>query len=118
MDSPVFLDQIIHNPGTIPDARYLSSCNTSVVFEGTYSTYQIYGFHKTISAFSASAKCGRGAIACIVHDIPSTLTSKDEATLIGDLRSVAGSFFITGLATNYYASFWDGWAGFVLDMDM
>ncbi len=110
--------QIIHNPGTIPDPRYLSSCNLTVVFEGTYSTYQIYGFAKTISAFESSAKCAREAIACIIHDLPSTLTSKDEASLIANLKAIAGSVFLTGLATEYYSSFWDGWQGFVVDMDM
>jgi len=107
---------IIHNPGTIPDARFLASCNLSVVFEGTYSTYQIYGFHKTISAFQASSKCERSAIACIVHDLPASLSNHDENSLVRDLRSVAGSIFVTGLSVDYYASFWEGWDGFARDM--
>ena len=41
VDQPV---QIIHNPGQIPDPRYLLHCDLTVVFEGTYSTFQIYGF--------------------------------------------------------------------------
>jgi hypothetical protein len=111
------LKQIIHNPGTIPDARFLSSCNLTVVFEGTYSTYQIYGFSKTISSFQLSAKCERQALACIIHALPTTLSSNDMNSLVEDVRSLAGSIFMTGLSVDYYASFWQGWAEFVNEMD-
>ena len=109
--------QIIHNPGTIPDARFLSSCNLTVVFEGTYSTYQIYGFSKTISSFQSSSECERDALACIVHGLPANLSSNDMNNLVRDVRSLAGSVFMTGLSVDYYASFWQGWAGFVNEMD-
>ncbi|TVY83392.1 Spherulin-4, partial [Lachnellula suecica] len=103
---------IIHNPGTIPDPRYLTSANLTVVFEGTYSTYQIYGFHKTMTKFQASSKAGLDALACILHSIPSTLSGQDESSLVKDLRSSVGSIFMTGLSVDYYASFWSGWPSF------
>jgi len=108
---------IIHNPGAIPDARFMSSCNVSVVFEGTYSTYQVYGFSKTISSFRSSSKCNRDALACIIHALPTTLSSNDLNALVKDVRSLAGSAFLTGLSVDYYASFWAGWTGFVNEMD-
>ncbi|KAH7395888.1 cell surface spherulin 4-like protein [Cadophora sp. MPI-SDFR-AT-0126] len=107
---------IIQNPGTIPDQRFMPSCNLSVVFEGTYDTYQIYGFHKTISAFQSSSNSERSAMAAVVHNFPASLSSKKENSLVKDLRHVAGSIFLTGLSVDYYSSFWDGWAGFAGDM--
>lgn len=44
------------------------------------------------------------------------MTSADEGSLLKELRNLAGSLFITGLSVNYYASFWNGWDGFVDDM--
>jgi hypothetical protein len=108
--------QIIHNPGTIPDPRYLPSCNLTVVFEGAYSTYKSSNLRKGISAFQASSKLGRSATACIIHDLPSTMSSKDEDSFVKELRGLAGSIFVTGLSIDYYASFWEGWQGFVDDM--
>ncbi|CZT07757.1 related to cell surface spherulin 4-like protein [Rhynchosporium agropyri] len=107
---------IIQNPGTIPDQRFMPSCNLSVVFEGTYETYQIYGFHKTISTFQSSSKNDRSKLAAVVHNFPPSLSSKKENKLVKDLRRVAGSVFLTGLSVDYYSSFWDGWAGFAQDM--
>ncbi|KAH7360230.1 Spherulation-specific family 4-domain-containing protein [Rhexocercosporidium sp. MPI-PUGE-AT-0058] len=106
---------IIHNPGTIPDQRFMPSCNLSIVFEGTYDTYQIYGFHKTISAFQSSSNSDRSKMGAVVHNFPTSLSSK-ENSLVKDLRHVAGSIFLTGLSVDYYSSFWDGWAGFADDM--
>lgn len=108
--------QIIQNPGTIPDARFLSSCDLSVVFEGTYSTYQIYGSSKNISALEASSKCGREKLACIMHGVPSTLSNNDMTSLMDDLRTVAGSVFVTRLSVDYYASFSAGWPEFASEM--
>ena len=108
--------QIIHNPGTIPDPRYMTSANLTVVFEGTYSTYQIYGFHKAMTTFQDSSKTDRNALAAIVHTVPTTLSDKDEKSLVRDLRSSVGNIFITGLSVDYYASFWSGWLGFTDDM--
>jgi len=37
-------------------------------------------------------------------------------SLVKDLRTQAGSVFITGLVVDYYASFSAGWAGFASEM--
>ncbi|KAL2074258.1 hypothetical protein VTL71DRAFT_8036 [Oculimacula yallundae] len=107
---------IIQNPGTIPDQRFMPSCNLSVVFEGSYDTYQIYGFHKTIASFQKSSNSDRAKMAAVVHNYPASLSNKKENSLVKDLRKVAGSVFLTGLTADYYSSFWDGWAGFANDM--
>jgi hypothetical protein len=107
--------QIIHNPGTIPDPRYLASRNVTVVFEGSYSTYKTSNLNKNISGFQKSSQLGRGATACIIHGFPSKVSS--ENSLIRELRGLAGSVFVTGLSVDYYASFWDGWQDFVDEMD-
>jgi hypothetical protein len=87
-----------------------------VVFEGTYSTYQIYGSSKNISTFQASSKFSRDKLACIMHGVPSTLSSNDMTSLVNDLRTVAGNIFVTGLSVDYYASFSPGWADFTSEM--
>lgn len=108
-----YREQIIHNPGTIPDQRYLASCNLTVVFEGSYSTYKKSKLLKSISIFQKSSKLGKGDTACIVHGLPKTMGVKDENSFAKELKNVAGSVFVTGLDVGYYAAFWDGWERFV-----
>ena len=91
-------------------------CDLSVVFEGTYSTYQIYGLSGQISALEASSKCGRDKLACIVHALPSTLSKNDVTALVNRLRTMVGSVFLTGLSVDYYASFSPRWAEFADEM--
>ena len=111
------IEQIIHNPGQIPDPRYLEYTDLTVVFEETYSTYQIYGFQKNISTFRKNASIGREALACIIHGVPSTLNGKELTSFVKDVRGLSGSVFITGLSIDYYASFWANWLDFVDGMD-
>jgi hypothetical protein len=86
----------------------LSSCNLSVVFKGTCSTYQIYSFSKKITMLQPSSKYSRDKLAYIMHTVPSTLSSNYITRLVSDLRTLAGSLFVTGLAVDYYASFLAG----------
>jgi hypothetical protein len=79
-------------------------------------TYQIYGSSKNISTFQASSECSREKLACIMHGVPSTLSSNDMTSLVNDLRTVAGNIFVTGLFVDYYASFSPGWADFASEM--
>ena len=83
-----------------------------MVFEGTYSSYQIYGFPGQIAALQASSKCGRDKLACIVHGLPPTLSENDVTGLINGLRTLAGSVFVTSLGVDYYASFSASWPEF------
>jgi hypothetical protein len=110
--------QIIHNPGTIPDPRMLSPniCDLSVVFEGAYSTYTMYNIGEQISRLEASSNCGRDRLACIVHGVPTTLSSNDMIAFMNGLRTMVGSLFLTRLSVDYYASFSPRWVEFVSEM--
>lgn len=44
------------------------------------------------------------------------MSSKEEDSFVRELRGLAGRVFVTGLSVDYYASFWEGWQGFVDDM--
>ena len=109
--------QIIHNPGTIPDARFLASCNMTVVFEGTYATYQQHDFGKSIKSFLAAPGNGRNNLAMIIHSLPSTLSEKDKKSVVKDIKKLAAGIFVTDLAVDYYASFAQGWGEFVRDVN-
>jgi hypothetical protein len=89
----------------------LLSCDTCVVFEGTYSTFQSYGISQNISLLQASSKSNwsRDKLACVMHAVPS---SSDIDSLTDELRGLAGAVFVTGLSVNYYASFSPAWAEF------
>ncbi|KAL3424695.1 cell surface spherulin 4-like protein [Phlyctema vagabunda] len=107
---------IIHNPGVIPDERYLAFCNLTIAFEGTYSTYKSNDQTKAISQFSASSKYGRKTFASIVHSVPTQLSTNKVKSFVKNLRSASGSVFVTGLSVDYYSTFWSGWQQFVSDM--
>ena len=105
--------KIIHNPGTIPDVRYLASCNMTVVFEGTYATYQQHDFGKTIKSFRGAPNSDRDDLAVIIHSVPLTLGEKEKKKIVKDVKKLAAGVFITDLSVDYYASFARGWDDFV-----
>ncbi|KAE8441933.1 hypothetical protein EG329_004141 [Mollisiaceae sp. DMI_Dod_QoI] len=111
---------IIHNPGTIPDARYLNAGfgNLTVVFEGSFDTYQNISFPRAIRSFQRKARSGQEALAAIVYDVPDDFQGRDETRFLGRLRNAVGSVFLTGAGTDgdVYASFWTGWDNWVQDM--
>ncbi|RKF61922.1 Spherulin-4 [Erysiphe neolycopersici] len=68
---------IIHNPGALPDPRYMSYCSIAVIFEDSYSKYQQKYNNDllvTVKTFQKAANVSRDAIACIIH----SLTSPNE----------------------------------------
>ncbi|TQS37199.1 hypothetical protein Golomagni_02335 [Golovinomyces magnicellulatus] len=105
---------IIHNPGLIPDSRYMPYCDISVIFEESYSKYQRSDF-SAIAAFQKAANVRQEAIACIIHSLPNTLQSSERRLLIQDLCSFSNHIFLTGLSQDYYAQFWENWPLFVAD---
>jgi hypothetical protein len=88
-----------------------------VVFEGAYVTYHINGVEKRIAELKKSPICESNTLAVIIHSIPSSFPKEKKKKLVQDLRSLVGSVFVTGLAIDYYSIFWDGWRGFVEEMD-
>lgn len=89
----------------------------TVVFEGTYATYQQYDLGKTIKSFCAAPGCKRDELAVIVHSLPSNLSEKTKKSLVRDVKKLAAGVFVTGLSVDYYASFAQGWNDFVGDVD-
>ncbi|KAH8656619.1 cell surface spherulin 4-like protein [Tricladium varicosporioides] len=104
---------IIHNPGRLPDPRYLPSCTMSVVFEGTFQTYVDETMQKNITTYQKRWGVKREKLGCIVHSLPTNTTEKQERDIVTELKGVAANVFLTGLAEQYYERFWDGWNGFV-----
>ncbi|KUJ17439.1 uncharacterized protein LY89DRAFT_644923 [Mollisia scopiformis] len=108
---------IIHNPGSIPDPQFLtsSSANVTVVFEGSYTSYQQYSSSKSIGAVQKSAKVKREQLAAIVYDFPD---GEDTKGFLEDLRRRVGNLFITGdgVDGDVYAGWWDEWEGWVGNM--
>jgi hypothetical protein len=108
--------QIIHNPGAIPDQRYMSSADCTVVFEETYATFTSDSDDANNAKALKAIHDPRSDLCLVMHSIPPTLKRGDFRTLVDDVRKVAGSIFMTDLDTDYYADFSGRWREFVDDM--
>ena len=88
--------------------------NITVVFEETYQTYMELGLDRII----ASLKVDRYRVACLMHSVPNSLTTTyaGVASIVKDLGSIAGSFFITNQVTDLYTSLGDDWGPFIQSM--
>lgn len=116
--------QIVNNPGTLPDPRYLPGTDITVVFEGAYETYQICGMSSRIAKLAQNAvkdkgqtADGRPDFAVILHSLPPHVASNMSAVskTVAELSAVAGTFFVTDLAEGYYAGWSKIWAQMVAD---
>lgn len=97
--------QVIHNPGTIPDARFDdSSTDITVVFEGSYSDLQ------SQQAQLASLPEGRSHYSYMLHSVPA---KTDLGKFVDSLSQHAEFLFLTSLTQNYYESFGSQWEEFV-----
>jgi hypothetical protein len=76
----------------------------------------MYNIGEQISRLEASSNCGRDRLACIVHGVPTTLSSNDMIAFMNGLRTMVGSLFLTRLSVDYYASFSPRWVEFVSEM--
>lgn len=102
--------QIVHNPGAVPDSRYLPTADSTVVFEETYTTFQERHGAKLLTAIPES---NRTQLCAVIHSVPSTVEGSKLRGLVKQVRSVADEVFITHLSSDYYASFGANWAEFV-----
>jgi hypothetical protein len=100
----------VHNPGAVPDSRYLSTADSTVVFEETYGTFQERHGAKLLTAIPDS---NRTQLCAVIHSVPSSVEGSGLRGLVKQVRSVADEVFITHLSSNYYASFGTKWAEFV-----
>lgn len=115
----------MNNPGTLPDPRYLPGTDITVVFEGTYETYQMYGMSSRIANLAHNAVKNKGQttndrpdFAVILHSLPPHVASNLSAIskTVAELAAVAGTFFVTDLAEGYYAGWSKSWAQMVADV--
>lgn len=114
----------MNNPGTLPDPRYLSGTDVTVVFEGAYETYQMYGMSSRIANLARNTVKDRGQtgnghpdFAVILHSLPPHVASNRSAIseTVAELATVAGIVFVTDLAEGYYAGWSKSWAQMVAD---
>ncbi|PKY07970.1 cell surface spherulin 4-like protein [Aspergillus campestris IBT 28561] len=101
---------VVHNPGVIPDSRYLPSADSTVVFEASYATFQERHGAKLFEAIPNSR---RGQLCAVIHSVPDSVEGSKLRGLVKQVRRVADEVFITHLSTDYYASFGDRWSEFV-----
>lgn len=102
--------QVVHNPGAVPDSRYLPTADTTVVFEATYHTYLE---RNGTSLFKAIPDGDRSQLCALMHSVPDSIRGSHLRSLVKDLRQVADEIFITHLDKDYYASFGPGWIEFI-----
>jgi hypothetical protein len=101
---------VVHNPGAIPDSRYLSTADSTVVFEATYDTFQE---RHGANLFEAIPESNRSQLCAVIHSVPETVEGSALRGLVKQVRKVAEEIFITHLDTDYYASFGRQWPEFV-----
>lgn len=94
--------QVVHNPGTIPDTRFVDpNTDVTVVFEGSYSEYLAQ------MAELASLAGDRSQYSYLLHSVP---INKDLRKYVGSMSQHAQFLFLTSLTEDYYESFglhWD-----------
>ncbi|CAG8073709.1 unnamed protein product [Penicillium nalgiovense] len=101
---------VVHNPGAVPDSRYLATADSTVVFEAAYTTFQE---REGAKLFTNIADSNRTQLCAIVHSVPESVEGKHLRSLVKQVRKVAEEVYITHLSTDYYASFGGKWTEFV-----
>ncbi|KAL5360062.1 Spherulation-specific family 4 [Aspergillus floccosus] len=101
---------VVHNPGAIPDARYLSTADSTVVFEASYDTFQE---RDGAEMFKEIPNSNRSQLCAVIHSVPEDVEGSKLRGLVKQVRRVADEIFITHLETDYYASFGGQWKEFV-----
>jgi hypothetical protein len=100
------------NPGMIPDSRILSTADKTVVFEEQYQTYINRQAAKSLAALP-----DRDALVCLMHSIPDNMPASQLKALVGELRELSGSLFLTDFSDSYYERFSSRFSMFVDAMD-
>ncbi|KAL4810195.1 Spherulation-specific family 4 [Aspergillus unguis] len=105
---------VFHNPGVVPDSRYLPTADSTVVFEATYDT-----FHERKGArlFEEIPNSNRSQLCAVIHSVPDTVEGGELRGFVKQVRGVADEIFVTHLSRDYYASFGSRWEEFVSLMD-
>jgi len=90
----------VMNPGMIPDAQILATADKTVVFEEKYQTYVNLQAAKQLAALP-----DRNALVTLMHSIPTDMPVPQIKAIVGELRELSGSMFITDLNDLYYQQF-------------
>ena len=88
----------------------MSTADSTVVFEESYSTFQERHGAKLLADIPGS---NRTQLAAVIHSVPENVEGSNLRGLVKKARSVADEVFITHLSTDYYANFGTKWAEFV-----
>lgn len=106
VDGVLTLLQVIHNPGTILDTRYLtlSKVDVTVVAGTDYNSWVA-----TQSANVASMPTGTYGV--MLNSVPIMATTALK-TFVSSITSTAKYIFITNLSSNPYGSFGSDWLDF------
>ncbi|KAF2458196.1 Spherulation-specific family 4 [Lineolata rhizophorae] len=103
---------IVHNPGMVPDPRYMESADLTVVFEEAYRTFENQNSN-TVSRVR-DLQQDRQDLCMLVHSVPDSEMEGDQLhELVDQLQDLAGSIFLTNLAVDYYHSFSSQFGDFV-----
>ncbi|KAF7128571.1 hypothetical protein CNMCM5793_003359 [Aspergillus hiratsukae] len=94
-------NHVVTNPGTVPDAAYLSIPDTTVIFESPYST-----FVQALSSdlFQSIKGQDLSRFASMVYDVPANV---DLSTLLSQLRAISSQTYLSNL--NTYQAFDSNW---------
>ncbi|ERF71976.1 hypothetical protein EPUS_07446 [Endocarpon pusillum Z07020] len=105
---------IIHNPGSIPDARLTDAdVDITVVFEASYQEYQEDSSSKALRARLASLPIDRSRVSCIMFSVRTGMSQGDRRSLADELSQHAEFLYLTDLSQNYYESFGPHWQDFI-----
>ena len=102
-------DQIIHNPGTVPDKELTQTRpEVTAVFEESYSRYRSCGQNEQ----RALAAYDRKGASYILHSVP----RNQVIPLVRELRPRAEYIFVTDRQTQFYEGFGESWNDFIRTM--
>jgi hypothetical protein len=100
--------QIVHNPGTIPDARFTDpNTDITVVFEGSEQTYQ------SQQAALTALPYHRSRYSYLVYSIAPSSSKNELRSTVDRLSQRAEFLFLTDLSENYYESFGTLWRDYI-----
>ncbi|KAF2758819.1 hypothetical protein EJ05DRAFT_510697 [Pseudovirgaria hyperparasitica] len=91
---------VVHNPGYIPDQRYMAYADLTVVFEQTYSAWMEMGISHQLDDLNYNKR----NLVSLVHSLPD-ITEESLKCLADHLQLLTGHVFLTSLDSAYYQSF-------------
>lgn len=100
--------QIIHNPGTIPDARLNDSLiDVTVIFESSFDQFQ--ESEQALQSLSGH----RSSYSIMIHSVP---PGGEIRKLLRSMSLTAEYLFLTTADAGYYEHFSDSWNKMVKNM--